>query len=235
MKTVLDRTLDCLRLIYSPRVVFAHLARQPHWRETFVVLSVVTMAATIFLYPFTLKAAAGQLERVLPEEEISAVIQSMKKWYALGLVLVPPVLLGKWLLYSGLAWILGLAFGLFLEFRKLFLVTVYSSVAVVLESLYGLVILWARGLEEITGPADLQVAIGLNLLFDATSAPVFALLGNLNLFELWFVGLMATGIAVTHSCDLKRGYAIAIPVWATFVLVQYRAQAVLEGYTSLVY
>ena len=171
----------------------------------FVVFSVATTIISLGLQPYINEGALRELQTFLTHEEIRAAFQGTRTAYLVGMILIPVSLLSKWGFYSVLAWLIGSLLAIWREIRKIFSILVWSSISIVFESLYVLLILWMRGIETISSYIDLQVPIGSNVLFSQTSPPLYSLLGHFNLFEIWFVTLVAIGIAPTHLMFFEEG------------------------------
>ncbi len=187
----------------------------------FVVFSVATTIISLGLQPYINEGALRELQTFLTHEEIRAAFQGTRTAYLVGMILIPVSLLSKWGFYSVLAWLIGSLLAIWREIRKIFSILVWSSISIVFESLYVLLILWMRGIETISSYIDLQVPIGSNVLFSQTSPPLYSLLGHFNLFEIWFVqsvllghfnlfeiwfvSLVAIGIAPTHLMFFEEG------------------------------
>jgi len=88
-------------------------------------------------------------------------------------------------------------------------VTAYASIAYVLLSAVGLIVLTMRGTSAIASPLDLQPALGLDLLAPDAKGFALALLRGINPFSLYGLFLTATGIAVTHRIAKGAAYTAA--------------------------
>jgi hypothetical protein len=139
----------------------------------------------------------------------------------MGLILAPLFLVAKFGCYAIFIRGASAAFGLQGDFRKTFTVIVWSSTAVVLEGLCISLVLWIRGIDAVQTLDDLEVPLGLNLLLPSSNPAVFDLMGSLNPFELWFIFLLAAGIAHVYSISVWRGFLISAPVWLSGVVVQF--------------
>jgi len=206
------KPLGSLGIITSPFRTLGELATAPRWQAQFVALCMCTIGASLAIRPFTRKATLLHLQSLLSDDELERALDYVDQWFCVGLILAPLLLLAKFGCLAVIIRTTGAMLGLAAEFRKIFTVVVWSSTAVVLEGVFICSILWIRGLESVQTTDDLEVPLGLNLIVPNADPIVFDLLGSLNPFDLWFVGLLALGIAQVHSIHVWRGILIVSPI-----------------------
>ena len=73
--------------------------------------------------------------------------------------------------------------------------------------------------EGITSPADLQPALGLDLLVPEAGRFTTALLKAFNPFSIWGVILTAIGIQTTHRTSKGTAYTVAAVVFVIGTLI----------------
>src|SRR3989441_6224272 len=95
------------------------------------------------------------------------------------------------------------------KFATLLSVTTYAGITFVLLSVAGLATLMLKGVQGITSPADLQPALGLDLLVPEAGRFTTALLKAFNPFSIWGVILTAIGIQTTHRTSKGTAYTVA--------------------------
>jgi hypothetical protein len=89
-------------------------------------------------------------------------------------------------------------------------VTTSASIAYVLLSAVGLIVLTMRGTSAIASPLDLQPALGIDLLAPDAKGFALALLRGINPFSLSGLFLTATGMAGTHQTSKGAAYPAAV-------------------------
>jgi hypothetical protein len=224
--------MGSLKIISSPYQVFGDLARQPSCWKHFLVVFAGFLGASLAIRPFARQATSLQLRHFLSPDELEGALTYIDKWFVIGTALSPLFLLAKFGFYTVLAWSLGSAMGFRMDPKKLLAVVISSSLVTVLESYCIWLILWLRGLGSIQGISDLEVALGLNLLIPSSNSAVFSLLGHFNPFDMWFVALLALGIARVSAVPGSKATTIAFLTWSTGVFIQFAAQfALLQSKT----
>lgn len=105
-----------------------------------------------------------------------------------------------------------------LPFARLFACVSYASAVKCLQS--GLVSLltvlragWAASVR------DLAPRIGLNLAIPDLSRPVDALLGTVNVFDVWHLGLLVVAVRVTTGIATSRAVLAVVPLWLVGTLL----------------
>jgi hypothetical protein len=219
--------MGSLKIISSPYQAFGELTEHPRCWQHFLVVLTGFLGAGLAIRPFARQATSLQLLHFLSSEELEGALTYLDKWFVIGTALSPLFLLVKFGFYTALAWSLGSVMGLRMEPKRTLAVVISSSVVTVLESYCIVLILWLRGLDSIQGIADLEVALGLNLLIPSSDGAVFSLLGNFNPFEIWFVILLALGLTRVHSLPGSKATTIAFLTWSTGVFIQFSVQFAL--------
>src|SRR6266498_2085833 len=90
-----------------------------------------------------------------------------------------------------------------------------SRITYVLFAVVGIVVLKVRGMQAITGFADLRAPLGLDLLTPNAGLYVGTVLNGINPFSVWGVWLAGTGSSITHGTS--RSTAIAVTAGAFFI------------------
>lgn len=209
-----------LRIITSPCQTLAEVAKAPRWHTQFLIICLGSIGATLAIRPFTRQASLLYLESLLPADELERALTYVDHWFFIGLVLAPLFLLAKFGLYAILIRAAGTALGLPGDLHRTFTVVVWSSTAVLFEAACIGLVLWSRGIDAIHSLEDLEVRLGLNLFFPCSNPGVDVFLGRLNPFELWFMGLLAVGIARVYSVSVWRACLVSAPLWIGGVVVQ---------------
>ena len=105
------------------------------------------------------------------------------------------------------------------KFATLLSVATYVGITFVLLSVAGLATLILKGVQGITSPADLQPALGLDLLVPEAGRFTTALLKAFNPFSIWGVILTAIGVQTTHRTSKGTAYTVAAVVFVIGTLI----------------
>src|SRR6266566_8207739 len=105
----------------------------------------------------------------------------------------------------------------------------YAAVpSVVLLAIVGTLVLHMQGVGQITGPQDLQPALGLDLLAPGAKGFLGAVLKSINPFSIWGLVLTAIGVSTTHRLSKQTGYMVATVAFLIGVIIAGGAAAVFK-------
>lgn len=186
-------------MVISPRSTLAALVRQPAWAGTWILILITAAACGLVLLTTDVGQQALVDERVRVAEtfggtiddEAYAALQARPPWWIYVLsggrtLLTPPVTV---LTALGL-WASARAQGVRAGFRQTLAIAVHATVVLALGQLVVTPLSVVR--ESLTTP--LSLAAILPLVEDGTLAA--RMLGGLDLFSLWWMALIAIGLAV---------------------------------------
>lgn len=197
--------VDLVKVLFEPGAVFERVREKPRFLLPFLGLAVVQLIIGVINLPYL---QAG-MRAAMAGRELPAGAPDPSKFAFIGVVAVPIVLVLLFLLSALILWILVSIFGGEGKFATLLSVSVYASVpAVVLLSIIGSVVLRMKGVEAMASPADMQPALGLDLLAPGAKGFVGGLLKAINPFSIWGLVLTAIGVSVTHKLPTSAGYTI---------------------------
>jgi hypothetical protein len=199
--------LDLMRVLVEPTAVFERVREKPKFLTPFVALALAAVLIAILQLPYSKAAMVAQMSQrpnVTPDQ-----VQTALKFAAVGVVAAPVAYAIILVINGFLLWMLMSLVGGEARFMTLLSVTTYASIAYVLLSAVGLIVLTMRGTSAITSPLDLQPALGLDLLAPDAKGFALALLRGINPFSLYGLFLTATGLAVTHRTGKGVAYTAA--------------------------
>jgi hypothetical protein len=187
-------------VIFSPRETFEHIAADPKWLGALAVI-LVLMGAVSFAFMSTetgreavlakqmdgmeafgmeiTPEVEAQLERGLERSKYFSVFNGL--FWAVVLVVVAAVMFGVFSAMGGTA-----------SFKQVFAVTVYSSVITAVQQLFSTPIAYARGSLD----SSTNLAVLLPMLDDTSF--LARLLGAIDLFWIWWIVVLAIGLAVLY-------------------------------------
>jgi hypothetical protein len=203
----MSAVLDLLKLLYEPTAVFERGREKPRFLAPFIALALAVVLITILQLPYSKAAMVAQMSQrpnMTPEQ-----VQTALKLASAAVVVAPLFFAIILVINAFLLWVVVSLVGGEARFRMLLSVTTYASIAYVLLSAVGLIVLTMRGTSAIASPLDLQPALGLDLLAPDAKGFALALLRGINPFSLYGLFLTATGIAVTHRISNGAAYTAA--------------------------
>jgi hypothetical protein len=199
--------LDLVRVLFDPTAVFERVREKPRFLAPFVALALAVVLITILQLPYSKAAMVAQMSQrpnITPDQ-----VQTALKFASVGVVVAPVAYAIILVINAFLLWVVVSLVGGEARFMTLWSVTTYASIAYVLLSAVGLIVLTMRGTSAIASPLDLQPALGLDLLAPDAKGFALALLRGINPFSLYGLFLTATGIAVTHQISKGAAYTAA--------------------------
>jgi len=203
----MNAVLDLVKVVYDPGAVFERLREKPSFWRPFIAICVVQLVLGVLQLPYTKAAMAAQFAQMPARAGGSPPDPS--KFATIGLLFVPIGLLLLFLISAALLWVLVSVFAGDARFATLLSVATYVGITFVLLSVAGLATLMLKGVQGITSPADLQPALGLDLLVPEAGRFTTALLKAFNPFSIWGVILTAIGIQTTHRTSKGTAYTVA--------------------------
>ncbi len=203
----MNAVLDLLKVLYEPGAVFERLREKPSFWRPFIAICVVQIVLGVLQLPYTKAAMAVQFAQM--QARGAAGPADPSRFAMIGLLFLPIGLLLIFLILAALLWVLVSVFVGEAKFATLLSVTTYAGITFVLLSVAGLATLMLKGVQGITSPADLQPALGLDLLVPEAGRFTTALLKAFNPFSVWGVILTAIGVQTTHRTSKGTAYTVA--------------------------
>ncbi len=190
-----------------------------------------TASVQILQRPFLRAALVLSLPAGFTAEEVSAALERFSLAQSVGLLggslaIVGKVLLLGALLYLGVLVLTGTA-----RYREALSLMSTAMLTTLFASWFVLLILAIRTPGAVREMADLQPAIGLALFFPHAPLLVFTLLNDINLFDLWFVIVVARGLSSQGMLRPGGALCLSFGVWAFCVAAQLSFLAVLNPRT----
>ena len=213
----MNSVLDLLRVLYEPGAVFERLREKPSFWRPFIAICVVQIVLGVLQLPYTKAAMAVQFAQM--QARGAAGPADPSKFAMIGLLFLPIGLLLIFLILAALLWVLVSVFVGEAKFATLLSVTTYAGITFVLLSVAGLATLMLKGVQGITSPADLQPALGLDLLVPEAGRFTTALLKAFNPFSIWGVILTAIGVQTTHRTSKGTAYTVAAVAFVIGTLI----------------
>lgn len=203
----LTALLDLVKVLYEPEEVFGRVRERPRFLVPFLGLVAVQIVIGVINLPYLQVAIRAQMAAAATPPPSGGPDPS--SFAVIGLLFVPLGIAIALALGAFVLWVLVSLMGGDARYGTLLSVTTYASVpTVVLLAIVGTIVLRMQGIGEITGPADMQPSLGLDLLISAGGF-LGAVLKGINPFSLWGLVLMAIGLTVTHRLPKGSAYTIA--------------------------
>jgi hypothetical protein len=197
--------LDLVKVLYEPTAVFQRVREKPQFLWPFLGLAVAQALLAFLAIPYA-QAAMHAVVAQLPQ---GANAPDPGKLAFLGVILAPIGLVLALLISTVLLWVLVSLVGGEAKFATLLSITTYAAATSVLLAVAGVAVLMLKGVGNVTSPADLQPALGLDLLVPDAGRFLTALLKSVNPFTIGGVVLTAIGIQTALNTPRKAAYTAA--------------------------
>jgi hypothetical protein len=196
--------MQLIQVIYKPTSVFLNLKQHPHWLAAFATISF--FQAIITLSP----------ELFRTTDPLMADSQVLFRYSSVAFVPLRNVL--AWLFLAAIVYFLAVLLSKDskqFSFRNIFAVVIYSHSVVLLSSILSLAIgmaRWSIGLDPTLREAQL---INLGTLTKIFQLPIIVAqyAEKINIFNLWLLGLLATGLSITTGLRMVHAGLLVIGAW----------------------
>ena len=211
---------------WSPGELFTTLRNSPRAVVPLSIGSVLSVGLAFAMLPLVLSVASHSMPEGLPAAQVEAFRHQIEVGQRISLGFVPVILVIKTLVSAFVLTMLTIVVIGDGGFKKIFAMLSYTNLIMILEGGCALLVLKLRGIEQVGRPADLQVQLGLDLFIHTQSAALNSVLNAVNLFEIWYVCLLAIGIGCLFDCSKRKAACVGITYWGMAVAIQV-AMAVL--------
>ena len=219
-------------VVLRPRIIFAELIRRPAWIDTWLAILAVTAlcAGTLLTSDVGQQAVVDERERVIEtfggtvDDALHSVLLANPPYWVYftsgsRTLLIPVVTLAA----AAGCWLAARSAGSPARFVQALSVAVHASVVLALGQLVATPIHYVR--ESLTSPLNLGAV--LPLVEEGTAAGRF--FGVVDLFAVWWLGLLAVGLAALTGRPARR-YAMSFAaVYVGFAAVMAGVIAALGG------
>lgn len=207
-------------IVASPPTSFEIIARSSPWFSTLLLILLGTLLLGELAQPYQQQAARAELAQALPggaEQADLLMAQAeqagpLVRW--IGRAAAGGVLVIRLLIQTLLVWLLVMAFQGQARFVQTLSLTVHLGVIVLVQGWFALLIASLRGLDAIQSAQDAQPTPGLHLLLAGDNAALNVVWASINLFNIWFLALLALGAASVLGLPQRKGLLLAGIYWA---------------------
>jgi hypothetical protein len=203
-------------IFISPAETMRDIAARPSWLLPLIIVAVVGSVGSIFLKDAIVQQQIeGMQKRNMTDEQIQQALPMMEKimTYTVPLfaLIVTPI---TYLILAGIGLFVGnVILGGETKFSTLFSVTCWSGIITVLSSLINIPVMANR--------QSMESATSLGSFFAAEENKTFFhhLLGQIDLFVIWWVAILGFGVAAAYKFSTKKAMTMVFVVWAIFAIV----------------
>ena len=215
-------------VFFEPKKTFEDIARRPTWVAP-LVLIIVCALATMFVFSQHVgwerffrqqNETSPRMAQLTPEQRDQALAMQMK-FASIGAVIPIVIIPISYLIISAV--LLGIVAGIMsapVKFRQVYAIMCYAGLTGVVSSILTLVVMFLKNPDQF----NLQNPLAFNpaaFMDPATSSKfLYSLATSVDLFSIWTILLVATGLKAAAGKKLSFGgalFAVVLP-WAVYVL-----------------
>src|SRR5262249_52979267 len=211
---------NVLLFFWSPAELFERLREKPEWLVAFLCVSAITIVITLAMQPFTMRIVELSTPPGMSPEKLDQFYGQVKLFQYAGLALVPAVILAKCLLSAGLLSTLMVLFAGDSSFKANFSLFNHVGLIPALQSAVSLLVLGLRGLDEVRGPLDLRVSMGLNMIIRPQNLALDAVLNSVNILDIWYLVALIIAVRSLVKCSRLQASLAAGSFWLFTVALQ---------------
>ena len=201
--------------LFNPLKGTEQLKHHPRWIVTFLILSVFGVVSFALMHPSLVQSTLQHLPASATNEDKQVVIESLNNELPAKLVFYPVRLFLGWSTFALLLLYISKAFGPMepVRFNQIFSLEVHAEATSVIGQLVTAVI---------TSVSDKGIPItppfSLAALGQGQSFVIGSLLTSLNIFTLWYIIVLFTGIHVICRFNKAKSLGIVFMAWVLTVM-----------------
>lgn len=152
-------------------------------------------------------------------EQLERGIEFLKRFKLIIAELTPLLVVVRWTVAALLVWMACLSANSAVRYAVIFRLVVYASVIVFLHDVlrFGVMVQRARVAQTV---ADVVPLTGLDLIFTPGNRALAVLFASVNVFDVWFLLILAAGVRVLAKVSKTAAALSVIPVWVCFTGLQ---------------
>jgi len=210
---------DFIDIFYTPSTVFARREKSGFGIPMLIITAISALFAfasrSVFSQIFDAEYSRGVAKAMAKDpritQEMMDKMRPIQEGVANVLVYVGvPVAI----LFTALVvWLVAKLFSAKLTYVQAAVITTFAWIPRLVGGLIGVVQVLLTDTSNITNMFSLSYSPARFLNPDTTNSKVFALLGSLDVFAIWYTVLIGIGIAVIAKVPRSKGYAVAATVF----------------------
>ncbi|HXV13045.1 MAG TPA: Yip1 family protein [Candidatus Krumholzibacteria bacterium] len=198
----------------SPGRVFDDIReRRVSWVQPWLISSAIYALITWIAMP--IQRAILEVHPDLTTEQIDQQIEMMDSFGFMWVILAPAGALIITFVMAGLSYIAVTMASRAANFKQYLTLSFYTGIVGMMGQLVSALVIRARGLENITGPEDGQMALSLRAIAPDNAA-LRGLYGSIEFFAIWSLVLVAMGLMRIFGMSRGASIAVAVVLWVLY-------------------
>lgn len=211
-------------VLTAPTETFREISLRPDWLVPLMLVVGFSLVTYFVIAPHIDMASSirQQLESrgIKDEKIIERQVEFAEKFSKFTAPITAVAIPISVLIMAGIVMLAFKLMGATGSFRQYFSITTYSWLPLTIKSVVMAGFIFTR---DMVSQMELQTVVKSNLGFlsdPRTSPAVYAFLSSFDIFNLWTVFLLATGLAFASRFSRTRSAAILVVLWAIVILIK---------------
>jgi len=210
-------------IFLDPQKVFRRIDAGLQWWKAFIVIALINAAIAWFSLPLQVHITRLN-EKGFSQEQLQETIDGMERFGWIGAIIAPMAILVVLMLMSGIVNLIANLVSARSDFKKVLSLACFAGLIGTLEQIITIIIIHARGIEEIESRAEAVVSIGPLALISDPGQLLTALLQSLSVFQIWYFVVFTLGIAAIFRISWKKALVPSGALWVLGVLMAFVSQ-----------
>ena len=208
-----DNLAGMFNVFVDPASTAKRVGRPWFWVPPFIIVSIITVVVSIFISPI----AMDVMRKYPPSEQLTG--EALDRAVNMAGIISKVQAFAAPLLFAIVtaisAWIVSLMCSMLsmkARFMELFSLITTCSLITAIGSIAGYFVIRAKA-DDITSMQQLAPSFGLDIFFPDLKGPLFALLNYFSLFQIWYLVVLALGLAYLTRSSKGKGFMAITPLW----------------------
>ncbi len=208
-----------ISIFVSPNRVFDEIRDATvSWWQPWLMVSFLVVIATWLMLPVQAALIAASPDMAGAENAAAMV----KATQLVQVIIAPVMVLIVSVIVTAISYVMVTLMSKEATFKKYFTLIMFADVVASVGFLATVIILRARGVDQVASPDDLKVGLSLRPLAPDAGPFIGGLLGSIEFFAVWGFALIVLGLRRILGFSLGAAIACSIPLWllyTTFTIV----------------
>ncbi|HTP80016.1 MAG TPA: hypothetical protein VMM57_06385 [Bacteroidota bacterium] len=202
-----DELDNCVSVLATPSDAYSKIRISSRWAVPLSLNSLMYLIVSLLMMGVFRQMMSNIYAARFGADSVNTLVSGISMAsFALILVFQAVAIPVRWIAVSSVVRIASRE----VPFRSILSSLLYAEIVLSLMSLTNVLLIYARGIEKVSGPSDLDLVPGLQyIVSDAANERIrYVLAQSVNLFSVWYVVTFAIGL--TRLCDIPRSRSLAL-------------------------
>ncbi len=197
-----------VRVLFSPGAVFGEIQNRPTFWRPWILVSIVSVIITYLQRPFQQRVQSIIMEHAGRPMPADTPLKMVLALCASPIVVLVLMAISAVILYG-----LASAMGGEVTYKKMLSVVAFSFPPILIQQIITVAVLMTRGVQSISGPADMFVSLGADLALPADASVGYFtrfVLAGIGPLQIWALVIVAIGVMVMGKTSKGSAWTAAI-------------------------